>query len=450
MIEWTNHSALLMAGDRDPVPEITERARTIVLNAMELGWSGPPFDPFALAEILGVRTEPSNNVMDARVLSRDGVFLIEYNPNKTPARIRYSVAHELGHTLFPDCDELVRNRVALVEATDDEWQLELLCNVAAAEFVMPIGALPPGLDNEITVEGVLEAQRDFGVSTEAVLLRIMKVSQQSAAAFAASKLVDEPGDTRYRLDYLAGSRSFPRFPGFDAPLHSAILGHCNAVGMKSRGFERWPGVPADLWIECIGVPAFPGHAYPRVVGFVRPESGQTPPVSGRAGIQYVNGDAFYPKSEGRKLLAFIVNDQAKKWGGGFAAEVRRKWPTAQEAFELSGSLELGSIHSCEVAPDLSTVALVAQHGYRQQAKPGIRYGALNRALGELAHLAAQQGASIHMPEIGIGQARGNWSVIAELVEERLVQHQLAVTVYQRPGVIRLDEQLPLDRAADMH
>jgi hypothetical protein len=75
-----------------------------VLTALERGWQGPPFDPFKLADILGVDTIPNADVFDARVVpvSSDR-FLIEYNPDKPRSRVRFSLAHELAHTLFPDC-----------------------------------------------------------------------------------------------------------------------------------------------------------------------------------------------------------------------------------------------------------------------------------------------------------------------------------------------------------
>src|SRR5207245_1567973 len=38
----------------------------------------------------------------------DGRIQIEFNPNKPKGRLRYSIAHELAHTLFPDRAEAVR------------------------------------------------------------------------------------------------------------------------------------------------------------------------------------------------------------------------------------------------------------------------------------------------------------------------------------------------------
>ena len=88
----------------DPVETLVTKVRDLVFRAFELGWSGPPYDPFALAALLGIEVSPSKDVIDAQTLTGSGRKLrIEFNPDRPLARINYSVAHELGHSLFPDC-----------------------------------------------------------------------------------------------------------------------------------------------------------------------------------------------------------------------------------------------------------------------------------------------------------------------------------------------------------
>ena len=50
---WTNASVTAFAGDDDPVEAVTTRAREVVFSAVQTGWTGPPFDPIALARHLG-------------------------------------------------------------------------------------------------------------------------------------------------------------------------------------------------------------------------------------------------------------------------------------------------------------------------------------------------------------------------------------------------------------
>ena len=51
-MKWTNPSVLQLADDADPVERIQDAARRMVMNAIEKGWNGPPFNPFDLATTL--------------------------------------------------------------------------------------------------------------------------------------------------------------------------------------------------------------------------------------------------------------------------------------------------------------------------------------------------------------------------------------------------------------
>lgn len=50
---WTNPSVISLVSDSDPIEFMQKRVRDMVLNAIQEGWTGPPFDPFELAEYLG-------------------------------------------------------------------------------------------------------------------------------------------------------------------------------------------------------------------------------------------------------------------------------------------------------------------------------------------------------------------------------------------------------------
>ncbi len=96
---WTHPSVLVLARSADPVEAIAASARKLVYEAAERGWSGPPYDPFVLAELMRFETVPREDVRDARMVPSGAKrSRIEYNPNRPAPRIRYSVAHELGHT----------------------------------------------------------------------------------------------------------------------------------------------------------------------------------------------------------------------------------------------------------------------------------------------------------------------------------------------------------------
>jgi hypothetical protein len=169
------------------VQVVTEQAREVVAKAFDAGWAGPPFDPIALADLLDIEVVARDDVHDARTapVGRSKAR-IEFNPNRPRGRMRFSLAHELAHTLFPDCLERVRYRVSRGEMRADEWQLEALCNIAAAEFLMPLSSLPALASNELSMYRLLDLHRAFDVSVEALLIRIAETSNAACAAFAAA------------------------------------------------------------------------------------------------------------------------------------------------------------------------------------------------------------------------------------------------------------------------
>src|SRR5207253_1183259 len=107
--------------------------------------------------------------------------------------------HEIAHTLFPDCAHAVRHRATHERIRGDDWQLEMLCNIAASEILMPVGSLENWTEFVPTVDSVLHFRRHFQVSAEAVLLRVLRLTSHSCIGFAAHR---DPVTNRYHVDYL--------------------------------------------------------------------------------------------------------------------------------------------------------------------------------------------------------------------------------------------------------
>src|SRR5207253_142360 len=120
----------------------------------------------------GLRVLSTDDVLDARTVSAGTTTTIEYNPNRPRERRRYSIAHEIAHTIFPDYAERVRHRGSHHDAVNkDDWQLEMLCNIAAAEFLMPVGTLPSMDRSSLKIDRLVALRPKYDVSMEAVLIR---------------------------------------------------------------------------------------------------------------------------------------------------------------------------------------------------------------------------------------------------------------------------------------
>ena len=435
---WTNRSVLALASGADPIQVVTDRARTLAMEAIQRGWSGPPYDPFTLAEFLKVSVVARHDIPEARTVPSRAGYLIEFNPNRPRARVKYSICHELAHTLFPDCGERIRNRVTHAEMKGDEWQLEMLCNLGAAELLMPIGSVPSLSAGKVNLDAILEARKQHEVSVEAVLLRAIRLTSDQVCAFSSS-YQNAKGGSGYFIEYALGSRTWqiPLRAGQIVP-HDSVIADCTAIGFTAKGSEIWDQVGV-MRVECVGVPPYPKETRPRVVGVLRPH--KQAPVR-IADITYVVGDARHPRGGGPKILTQIVNDSAFTWGGGFSLALRSAWPDAQKEFRAWAererrNLRLGNLHFTEVAPNLALGSMIAQHGYGQSPTPRIRYSALKSSLDQLSRLALERSASVHMPRIGTGQAGGSWGVISELIRDLVCSRGIPVTVYDQPGPAKL-------------
>jgi hypothetical protein len=446
---WSHPSIRALNVD-DPVEWVTAQARQLAFRAMEQGWNGPPFDPAQLADMLRIEVRPSQAVLDARLVPDSRGVRIEFNPNRPAGRIRYSVAHEIGHTLFPDHAAEARHRLTGVREGADR-ELEMLCNMAAAEILMPIGSFTDAGREAASIDGALDLRAKFDLSMEAVLLRMGRLSRHPTTVFAAAP-IGRTAAEGYRLDYAVtqGMSQLSLSRGQRLP-RGSVVEECTAIGFTAKGREQWQAGGRDMSVEAIGLPPYPGDPLPRVAGLLLAPSGSGPLPS----VSYLVGDATEPRGTESRIVIHVVNDATPRWGGAFARAVRDRWPHVQSEFIAwadKDRLRLGNVHIADVSTGVAVASMVAQHGYGKSSKPRIRYQALEACLQLVATEARTRGASVHGPRIGAGEAGGRWQVIAELLDRMLVQQGVPVTIYDissgRRGTFETYEpvQMPLAMA----
>lgn len=421
---WTHPSIKGFAQGVDPVEKIIAIASSLVLKTSEGRTDNPIVDPFAIARSLSIPVCPRDNVTDARTVpTPDGRLQIEYNPHRSKARMRFSIAHELAHTFLPDCRDMIRNRASRAEKAGDEWQLEMLCNIGAAELLMPIATFPEIKHEALSIDHLMELRKRYEVGAEALLLRVVRLTETPCAIFAVSRREALNQEGRYGIDYILSSRSWRSPVGADELLpKESVVGQCTAIGFTAKANERWTRFAGVLRTECVGIPPYPNHRYPRVIGVLSPmdaEGEQTPRIN------EVVGDALSPRGLGPKIIAFIVNDKTPNWGASFARAVADKWPSVQETFrkwvtENRSDFKLGKTAILDADDNVSLLPMVCQHGFGASPHPRIRYGAVKDCLDQLAKCAVQRRASIHMPRLGSGNSRGLWPIISQIVDERYV------------------------------
>ncbi len=375
--------------------------------------------------------------------------MIEFNPNRPTRRVRFSVAHELAHTLFPDWKERVRERLTHEQMSGSGWQLEMLCNIGAAEILMPTGSFTELRREGPSVETLLKLRDKYDVSTEAIFLRLARLTDYPCFVFSASVKDENAQSLIYRIDYALKSWNWKREirSGLQLPTKS-IVRECVAIGHTAVGHESWSRGLGDVYLECIGIPPYPNCLYPRVIGV---GTAGKPKKHAPVAISYLRGDATRPRGEGKRIVAHIVNDQTPNWGRGFGWAVREAWPQVQKQFRdwverHPTEFKLGKVAVSSVDDVVDVAHLICQRGYGESRRPRIRYGHLASCLEKLADLALERNATVHMPAIGTGEARGSWETVSGLLEEILCRRGVRVTVYLLPGHEIKDTQgsLPLE------
>jgi len=243
-----------------PADVIRRKAKGIINKHRHL-WKGPPFCPFALADLEGVIVEPApcDILSDGRIFPKGKDVYIQFKPEQSKERINFTICHELAHTLFPDCYKRERRRSPAEKA---EWEFENLCNIAASEFLFPeeefsveIGNFPLAANRVVNVAARYEA------SIDATARRIVHLSKVPTCVIFA--VYNEPKGnavTSLSVQYSVAH------PEFKHSIHPNLRINSKSVANRAyvqqipigAGLENWyiRGKWARLRVEAIPLPRF--------------------------------------------------------------------------------------------------------------------------------------------------------------------------------------------------
>ncbi|MDB4954687.1 MAG: ImmA/IrrE family metallo-endopeptidase [Myxococcales bacterium] len=237
------------------------KARAIVRDARSLGWTGPPFDPEVLASLRGIHVVEGPATLDHDALIRprpDRSLEIVWNPLPAPTRRRFSICHEIAHTLFADAYETIHYRGASRSRPDPDDELEVLCDVAASEFLLPYPEFQSDLDQAgVSLTAMDQLRERYQASREAVLLRIAGTTPEPIAVvilrnrlkptetrkLAQASFAFEKGpERRLRVDLMSASRTFRGDllrPHKSIPGDSVVYQLLEGTNVSVCGTEIW-------------------------------------------------------------------------------------------------------------------------------------------------------------------------------------------------------------------
>lgn len=270
--------------ENDPVEAVRAKTRIVIRQFVGIFDSSPPFNLEALASFRGLvpSQEAPKHSLDSEIAPQGDRVVLRVNRERPVARQRFSIGHEIGHTLFPEYQLAVRCR----KPADRDWadpsdQLEALCDVAASEILFP----SPWFDEAVKTLGVTainvqDLASRFVASPEATIRRFVEVCPTSiAAVFCSWKL--KPTEMRQRAADRHQHRVFNDSPSSPVPklridysvLNDRFRGTCcdhipkdksvPAEGPISHAAESQEPCDGSMWLD-LGTTArdFYVHALP--------------------------------------------------------------------------------------------------------------------------------------------------------------------------------------------
>jgi len=138
----------------------------------------------------------------------DGKVYIQYARGQCEERVRFTICHELAHTLFPDCYKRERKRS---QAEKDEREFENLCHIGGSEFLFPIDEFSSDLGSDkIHASRIKELASRYNASVDATSQRIVHLQDHPACVvFARYKEPTGKAITSLAVQYAVPN---PRFP----------------------------------------------------------------------------------------------------------------------------------------------------------------------------------------------------------------------------------------------
>lgn len=147
-------------------------------------------NPLALARSLGLRVDFCNPQIDLEGIHVEGTIVLSGQESKTPGRVRFTFYHEICHHLIRQDEELwseLHDQFALDNNFDAV--VERLCNLGAAEFLLPRSRILTELQTEGVSVGLIERLRvKFEASRLATAIQIADHAPHACIMVAATRI----------------------------------------------------------------------------------------------------------------------------------------------------------------------------------------------------------------------------------------------------------------------
>lgn len=145
------------------------------------------------------------------------------------------------------------------------------------------------------------------------------------------------------------------------------------------------------------------------------------------GLTYIKGDLFTTNAP---VIVHGCNAQGVM-GAGVAGFIKRKYPTAFEAYKRAFSnsgnkLALGTIIPAECQNRI-IINAITQNFYGKEGPRYVSYDAIDNCMSAINEYCLLHNIiNVAMPKIGSGLGGGNWGIIKKIIEQNLTYPQVFV------------------------
>lgn len=175
-------------GVTDAPTAIRQKARELIQTYVtSFGEPTMPLDIDVLASLRSIHrsNEKPLHSPDAELVpNSEGGVTMRVNPDRPETRQRFSVAHEISHTFFPDytTKRWCRTDARYRDRTNPDEYIEMLCDIGAAELLLPEPWFTKDATRVADANGLLHLARAYRASREATIRRYVETSPASVAA----------------------------------------------------------------------------------------------------------------------------------------------------------------------------------------------------------------------------------------------------------------------------
>lgn len=167
-------------------PRYTRITREVSALLVQAKVKAPPIPVEKIAKLVGAKVTYNNfqNEISGLLLRREKSVVIGVADEQSPTRQRFTIAHEIGHLLLHEGEELhvdadfrVNLRSAASSKANDVTEIE--ANAFAAELLMPISFLKKDVARlQIDMENseqIDQLAEKYGVSAQAMTFRLLNL-----------------------------------------------------------------------------------------------------------------------------------------------------------------------------------------------------------------------------------------------------------------------------------